>query len=81
MITYEQLINYVDGLQRRYIREHLIPANAILMPHWAFEELKEQTKNQIIVPIPNNIICFMGLEVIPTMEDEFKLITIYKEKK
>ena len=38
MITLEQLTNYVDGLQQRYIREHLIPANAILMPRWAFEE-------------------------------------------
>ena len=83
MITFEQLTNYVDGLQQRYIREHLIPANAILMPRWAFEELKEQTKNQVITSIPNNEFCFMfmGLEIIQTMEDEFKLITIYKEKK
>ena len=55
MITLEQLTNYVDGLQQRYIREHLIPANAILMPRWAFlKNLKEQTKNQVIIPIPNN---------------------------
>lgn len=76
MITLEQLTNYVDGLQERYIREHLIPANAILMPRWAFEDLKEQTKNQVIIPMPNSKPCFMGLEIIPTMEDEFKLIRI-----
>lgn len=81
MITLEQLTNYVDGLQERYIREHLIPANAILMPRWAFEDLKEQTKNQLITSIPNNEFCFMGLEIIQTKEDEFKLITIYKEIK
>ena len=81
MITLEQLTNYVDGLQQRYIREHLIPANAVLMPRWACEELKEQTKNQIITSTPNNEFCFMGLEIIPIMEDEFKLITIYKEIK
>ena len=44
MITLEQLTNYVDGLQQRYIREHLMSANAILMPSWAFKDLKEQTK-------------------------------------
>jgi len=45
MITFEQLTNYVDDLQQRYIREHLIPANAVLMPRWAFEELKEKLKS------------------------------------
>ena len=80
MITLEQLTNYVDGLQERYIREHLIPANAILMPRWG-RTWKNKLKNQVITSIPNNEFCFMGLEIIQTMEDEFKLITIYKEKK
>ena len=75
------LTNFIDGLQQKYLRENWQLPNAILMPRWAFEELKEQTKNQVITSIPNSKLCFMGLEIIPTMEDEFKLITIYKEMK